>query len=188
MSDKYKLYSPTQRMLIAVGFIYLIWLLIVGTCLAIVSIFGFLGIWDVSFIGTASHSEAKNLADILIFFIGFIFNLTFAFMSVYISAHPQQSNILRGIGLVCLVMSIGEVCLDLALNQFTGVMSDVYKLLIVGLLFWLSCRLLHEYDEHICVDRNNLPRTVTGKFIYTEKKLKQARDEGILAERLQKVR
>lgn len=172
----YKTFTAFQRMLRYIGVIFFCWsafTLVINAVLPAVGVV--LGM-------TGEAGEASTFVGLVLFACVTCFNFAFSIGMWYAGNHPRCARAFRCVAVALLVLNIVPVVTAVLDRQFTGVVSGAYNLAVMGLIVWLATGVEREFGEGIAVDREDLPRTVGGKRLRTERALERAMRSGTLAE------
>lgn len=183
MADERKVprvYTGAQQLLRFVSWLYLAWCVVTTAGSALIAVLAFL-FGRVPEIPEGTSLFAIFVVNVVTFFVAAAINFFIAILSARCAVHPRLAGTFRIVTIVLLVINVVSLAVNVLSRQFGGVLTTFYALFISGLLCYLATQIKREHERGLAVDKKDLPRTVMGKPITTERKLQKAIEAGILA-------
>lgn len=177
-----RVYTGAQQLLRFVSWLYLAWCVLTTAGSALIGVMAFLT-GRMPEVPEGTTLFAMLLASVITFCVTAAVNFFIAILAARAAVHPRLARAFRIVTIVLVVINVASLAVNVVTRQFSGVLTTFYALFISGLLCYLASQIKREYEQGQAVDKADLPRTVTGKPLTSERKLQKAIDNGILAAR-----
>ena len=175
-----RVYTGAQQVLRFVSWLYLAWCVVTTAGSVLVGALAFLFGYAPE-VPEGSSLFAMLVVSAVTFFMGAAVNFFIAIFSARCAVHPRLARAFRVVTIVLVALNALTLVVNVFTRQFSGVLTSFYALFISGLLCYLATQIAREYAAGEAVDKTDLPRTVMGKPLTTERKLRRAIDSGVLA-------
>ena len=177
-----RVYTGSQRVLRFIGVLYLAWCVVrYGINLILAFIMPLLGFDVLATAGAPVDDFALRVTDFVLLGISAACNFFVAGFAYQAAVHPRFAKRFRIVAIALVAINVVGIASDCYFRQFADLISSFYSLVISGMLLWLASQIRDEADRGEAVDKDELPKTVFGKRIATERKLDRAIREGTLA-------
>ena len=170
-------FTGSQRLLRGLSMAFLVWCIFTFAFNIVLALLGF--VFNMGSVLVSARLEDIVNAVVYLVIAGLNFALTYVAWRA--ANHPSRTLWFKRITVLFIVLNAASLVLHVVFRQFGGALTDVYSLILMGLFYWLGCQVEHEREEGLAVDVDDLPRTVSGKRIKTERALERAIEEGTLA-------
>ena len=108
-------------------------------------------------------------------------NLALAAVLWCVSNHPRLARAFKFVAMALALANAVPLVSGIVARQFGDLVTGAYNVFVWSLISWLSVQLDHEWRSGRAPDVRELPRTVTGRAIRTERALERAIEAGTLA-------
>ena len=177
-----RVYTGPQRVLRFMGVLYLAWCAIrYGSNIVLVLLALLFGFDPLGIVGATAGDSVLRITDLALLGVSAACNFFVAWFAYYAAVHPRYARRFRIVALVLAVINVLGIVSDCYFRQFPDLISSFYSLVISGMLFWLASQIREDFAAGEAVDKSDLPKTVYGKRIATERKLQRAIQEGTFA-------
>lgn len=171
----YRTFTASQRMLRYIGVIYFVWCVFSCALNVVMPALALLFGRAVSGVAPAA------LAQLVLCAVASAANFACAVAMWYVANHPRCAHVFRFVAIGFLVLNVLPLVASLPARHLAGMLSSAYNVALTGLIAWLAVQMDREHSRGIAVDRCDLPRTVTGKVLRTERAVERAEQAGTLA-------
>ncbi len=171
-----RVFTPQQRLLRWFGVVFFCWCAF--TCVLVACVLAFGSPADVQ--GDILESLAAGPVGVLI--VASV-SLSYAIGMRYVGNHPACASRLIAATAALIVLNAIPLAGGIAARRFAGLVSGSYTIVLLGIVAWVSLQVRRQWGAGEAVDLKDVPRTVSGKPLRSERALEKAVAEGTLAQK-----